>query len=118
MEFFKTSPAMRLGFSLAWQGRRAMNETILTLHPDASKRGVKIEKAKYDLIRNAILGTLKRDGPMPFMELAALLEDQMQGGFDGSVMWYYTTVKLDLEARGEIRRVPNTMPQLVELGSA
>lgn len=95
-----------------------MSETIQTLHPDPAKRGVKIEKSKYDLMRDAILGTLKRDGAMPFMELAALLEDQMQGAFDGSVMWYYTTVKLDLEARGEIRRAPNTKPQLVELGSA
>jgi hypothetical protein len=35
--------------------------------------------------------------------------------FNGSVMWYVTTVKLDLEARGEIKRVPNSRPQLVKL---
>ncbi len=39
----------------------------------------------------------------------------MQDSFDGSVMWYYTTVKLDLEARGEIRRVPGSRPQLIEV---
>lgn len=94
-----------------------MNETIQTLHPDPVKRGVNIEKTKYDSMKNAILETLKRDGAMPFVELAALLKDQMQGSFDGSVMWYFTTVKLDLEARGEIRRVPNTKPQRVELVS-
>jgi hypothetical protein len=94
-----------------------MAETFLTLHPDPAKKGVKIEKTKYDAMRNAILETLKRDGTMPFMELAALIEDQLHGRFDGSVMWYYTTVKLDLEARGEIRRVPKTQPQMVELGS-
>lgn len=92
-----------------------MNDTIMTLHPDAAKKGVKIEKAKYDLMRSAILAALKRNGAMPFIELAALLDDQMQGRFDGSVMWYCTTVKLDLEARGEIRRVPNAKPQRIEL---
>jgi hypothetical protein len=28
-----------------------------------------------------------------------------------SVMWYVTTVALDLEARGEIERVPGSKPQ-------
>ncbi len=93
-----------------------MTETILTLHPDSSKKGVRIEKNKYEAMRTAILETLKRDGAMTFTELAALLEDRMQANFGGSVMWYFTTVKLDLEARGEIRRVPKTKPQLVELG--
>lgn len=94
-----------------------MTETILTLHPNASKKGVRIEKTKDEDMRTAILETLKRDGAMTFMELAALLEDRMQSNFGGSVMWYFTTVKLDLEARGEIRRVPKTKPQMVELGS-
>jgi hypothetical protein len=31
------------------------------------------------------------------------------------VTWYVTTVKLDLEARGEVKRVPNSRPQLVKL---
>jgi len=29
-------------------------------------------------------------------------------------MWYYITVKLDLEERGEIRRVPGSRPELIE----
>lgn len=95
-----------------------MTETILTLHPDAGKKGVKIEKPKYDLVRNAILEALKNGGAMPFMELAALLDDRFHGKFDGSVMWYLTTVKLDLEARGEIRRLPNTKPQKLEVVAA
>lgn len=86
----------------------------MTLHPDVAKKGVKIEKRKYDLMRNTILDVLKR-GAMPIIELAALVDDQLQERFDGSVMWYYTTVKLDLEARGEIRRIPNSKPQKVEI---
>lgn len=86
----------------------------MTLHPDVAKKGVKIEKRTYDLMRNTILNVLKC-GAMPFIELAALVDDQLQERFDGSVMWYYTTVKLDLEARGEIRRIPNSKPQKVEI---
>jgi hypothetical protein len=44
-----------------------------------------------------------------------LVEDQLQENFDGSVMWYYTNVKLDMEACGEILRVPMTKPQLISL---
>jgi hypothetical protein len=92
----------------------AVEEPFLTIHPDATKQGVRIEKAKYDAMRIAILENLQRHGAMTFTQLGALLEDFMQGGFDGSLLWYYTTVKLDLEARGEIRRVPGSKPQLIE----
>jgi len=47
--------------------------------------------------------------------LGNLLEEQMIKNFDGSVMWYYTTVKLDMEARGEIRRVPDSRTQVLEI---
>lgn len=106
---------MCLPFIKALIARCGMNETVMTLHPDDAKKGVKIEKSKYDLMRNTILEILKRNGAMPFMELAVQVEDQLQGKFDGSIMWYYTTVKLDLEARGEIRRVLKSKPQKVEL---
>lgn len=92
-----------------------MSELIETLHPDSSKQGVRIEKQKYDVIRASILDLLRAHGPIPFTELSTLIEDQLQNKFDGSVMWYFTTVKLDLEARGEIRRVPKSKPQLIEL---
>jgi hypothetical protein len=92
----------------------AVAKPFLTLHPDSKKQGVRIEKAKYDAMRDAILENLRRHGAMTFTQLGAILEDYMQGNFDGSVSWYYTTVKLDLEARGEIRRVPGSRPQLIE----
>lgn len=92
-----------------------MNELIQTLHPDPSKQGVRIEKDKYEMMRESILLNLKQLGAVTFTELSAVVEDQLSGRFDGSVMWYFTTVKLDLEARGELRRVPKSKPQLVEL---
>jgi len=91
-----------------------MKETIRTLHPD-KKQGVNISKEKYEIIRKAIFSTLKQNKEMPFMKLARAVEKEVRGTFEGSVTWYVTTVKLDMEARGEVKRVPNSRPQLVKL---
>ena len=93
----------------------AKEEFFLTIHPEPRKQGARIEKTKYELMRNAILKNLHAYGSMSFTRLGNLLEEQLLKNFDGSVMWYYTTVKLDLEARGVIRCVPNTEPQLIEI---
>lgn len=91
-----------------------MKDMIRTLHPD-KKQGVNISREKYDTIHNAITTTLLQNQEMPFMKLARAVEKDLRGKFDGSVTWYVTTVKLDMEARGEVRRVPNSRPQLVQL---
>ena len=91
-----------------------MKDTIRTLHP-AKKQGVNISREKYDVIRNAILCVLQTQKEMPFMKLSRAVEKEVNGNFDGSVMWYVTTVKLDMEARGELKRVQNSRPQLVKL---
>ena len=91
-----------------------MKNMIRTLHPE-KKQGVNISKEKYDIIRKAILSTLNRQKEISFMNLSRAVEQVVNGTFDGSVMWYVTTVKLDLEARGEIKRVPHSRPQLVKL---
>ncbi len=91
-----------------------MKDTIRTLHP-ARKQGVKISREKYEIIHRAITSTLSQNGEMPFMKLARAVEKELRGKFEGSVTWYVTTVKLDMEARGELRRVPHSRPQLVRL---
>ena len=91
-----------------------MKDTIRTLHP-AKKQGVNISRGKYEVIRKAIFCVLQAQKEMPFMKLSRAVEKEVNGHFDGSVMWYVTTVKLDMEARGEIKRVPNSRPQLVKL---
>ncbi len=93
-----------------------MKERIRTLHPE-KKQGVNINKEKYEIIRKAIMTTLRKQKEMTFMNLSRAVEKEVRGNFDGSVTWYVTTVKLDLEARGEIKRVPNSRPQLVKLCS-
>jgi len=91
-----------------------MKDTIRTLHPE-KKQGVKISKEKYEIIRNAILCVLQTQKEITFMNLSRAVEKQVNGNFEGSVTWYVTTVKLDLEARGQIKRVTNSRPQLVRL---
>lgn len=91
-----------------------MKDMIRTLHPE-KKQGVNISKTKYEIIRKAILSALRTQKEMTFMSLSRAVEKEVNGNFDGSVMWYVTTVKLDLEARGIVKRVPNSRPQLVRL---
>ena len=88
---------------------------VLTLHPEPAKQGVWIEKAKYDMLRKSILDNLHMYGPLTFTELGSLVEDQLKYKLDGSIMGYYTAVKLDVEARGEIHRVPDFDSQLLKL---
>jgi hypothetical protein len=94
-----------------------MKDKIRTLHPE-KKQGVNISREKYDLIRDAILCVLRTQKEITFMNLSRAVEKEVNGKFEGSVTWYVTTVKLDMEARGEIRRVPNSRPQLVKLARA
>ena len=91
-----------------------MEEKILTLHPEG-KAGVNISKAKYDQIREAMLGAIREHGELNFKELPREVESRLKKGFDGSIGWYVTTVKLDLEARGEIERIPGKSPQRLRM---
>jgi hypothetical protein len=67
------------------------------------------------MIREAILCVLQAHKEITFMNLSRAVEKEVNEKFDGSVTWYVTTVKLDMEARGEIKRVPKSRPQLVKL---
>ena len=91
-----------------------MKDMVKTLHPE-KKQGVNISREKYEIIRKAIMSEMRTNKEMTFMKLSRAVEKEVRGKFDGSVMWYVTTVKLDLEARGELCRVPNSRPQLVRL---
>jgi len=91
-----------------------MKDMIRTLHPQ-KKQGVNISKEKYEIIRKAILNTLHAQKEITFMRLSRAVEKEVNGNFEGSVMWYVTAVKLDLEARGQVKRVPNSRPQVVRL---
>ena len=93
-----------------------MTEThVYCEHPDPAKKGVRILAWKYDLVRKAILATVPFSSEgTPFSNLAPVLKGSLSGEEAkklGSINWYVTTVKLDLEAKGIIERVPNASPQ-------
>lgn len=89
-------------------------DRILTLHPEEGKKGVNIERRKYEQVKGAILDALERSGGMTFTQLTQAVEKELEGHFEGSVSWYVTTVKLDLERRGMVKREGKS-PQVVRL---
>lgn len=89
-----------------------MSDRTLTLHPEG-KQGVNIDTAKYEVIKSAILDALDTQQGISFGALTQSVVDKLGKSFDGSISWYVTTVKLDLEARGLIERVPGSKPQRV-----
>ena len=86
-----------------------MEAKLMTRHPEG-KAGVNIDRQKYDTIKKAILAELK-SGDISFSDLNKNIKTKLKGSFDGSIPWYVITVKLDLEARGVIKRVPGSGPQ-------
>ena len=94
------------------QGRR-----ILTRHPEG-KQGVNIRREKYDAMKAAILRCVRSRREVPLQVVRSDMENELLGRFEGSVSWYFTTVKLDLEARGVLQRVPGKQPQRIRLQEA
>lgn len=92
-----------------------MEDRIETQHPDPGKQGVNIERGKYDAVQAAIVDALRMNGEMTFNDLMKAVEERLGARFEGSVNWYYTAVKLDLEARGVIERVGKSSPQRIRL---
>lgn len=85
---------------------------ILTRHP-AGKKGVNILKRRYDVIKDYILKTLEKEGEITYQSLNDKAEDDLHNTFDGKVGWYVVSVKLDLEAREIIERIPKTSPHKI-----
>jgi len=90
-------------------------EKILTLHPEEGKQGVNISRTKYEMIRQAILDAVRSQGTITYQGLVSLVEYNLRNRFEGSIPWYVTTVKLDLEARGEIERISGSREQTFKI---
>ena len=90
-------------------------DKVQILNPQRGKAMPRIDARKYTLVRRAILHILRRSQVgIPFGELADRVSWELTPGERdtlGSIAWYTTVVKLDLEARGEIERVPGATPQ-------
>ncbi len=80
-----------------------MDNKILTQNPDPTKKGVSIDRDKYDFIHSEILKALKDKGPLGAMQLVKELDSRVgDKKFGGSVGWYTTAIRLDMEAKKEI----------------
>ncbi len=91
-----------------------LSDKILTMHPQG-KKGVNISREKYDTIRAFILKTLKKHKQISYQDLNDLAEEKLADSFEGSIPWYIVSVKLDLEARKIIERIPKTSPHELQL---
>jgi len=81
-------------------------------HP-AGKKAVSMDKGKYDVLKTPLLNHLKTQGESTHKEiLRAITEDfeKNKTKFEGSVEWHMEWVKLDLEARKEIKRIEGKSP--------
>ena len=74
--------------------------------------GTRISKTKYNAYKKAILKVVpKSKEGITFNELPKAVKRVLPKDVDGSVNWYTVCVKLDLEARGMIERIPGAKPQ-------
>jgi hypothetical protein len=90
-----------------------MNDKIQLKHPQG-KKPISMSKEKYDLLKPALLQCLRAQGKATFGELSSAIAKDFKSRkqpFEGSLPWHLEWVKLDLEARKAIRRVPRTSPQ-------
>ena len=83
--------------------------------PTEGKRPTRIDRWKFDTVREAILEVVPPEGDgILFRDLPKLVKGKLPRwlpGELGSIGWYATTVKLELEVRGEIARVEGSKPQ-------
>ena len=85
-------------------------------HPDPTKKTASIARDAYDVARRTVLAIVPADEPGITLndylnEVATRLP--AANGWDGSLSasWYAMALKLDLEARGELKRINRKPPQ-------
>jgi hypothetical protein len=88
-----------------------------TKNVNKGSRGFAVTAEKYEPIRKAILASATRNKEgVSFKELVASVNGLVGKELfpkQGSVSWYTKVVQLDLEADGQIERVPDVTPQRV-----
>ena len=91
-----------------------MTDKILTLHPEG-KKGVNIDLGKYNLIKETIINIIQSHGEISYQEMSKIAIEELNHKFSGSIPWYVVTVKLDMEAREIIERIPSTRPHSLRM---
>ncbi|MGB7203821.1 MAG: hypothetical protein WBD16_16360 [Pyrinomonadaceae bacterium] len=94
-------------------------EQLMQLRHPAGKKAVSMDKGKYDALKKPLLNRLKTKGESTHSEiLQAITEDfeRNKTKFEGSIEWHMEWVKLDLEARNEIKRIGDKSPIKFAIG--
>ncbi|MFD2639551.1 DUF6958 family protein [Piscibacillus salipiscarius] len=92
-----------------------MGNRIKLQHPNSDKHMQSIDKEKYNQIKDVILSVIEKHEGITFKELSKEVLTAVKDSFDGSPSWYCTAVKLDLEARGLIKRIDSKSPQRLKI---
>lgn len=93
-------------------------EMMEALHPDPDKQGTRVTKSTYLVYKAALLTVIPdtEEGicfsDLPEAIVPFLPEDVAENTSAG---WWVTTVKLDLEARGMIERIPGKGKQRLRM---
>ena len=96
----------------------ATTARIQLRNPDPQKKGARIARDQYDIARRVALATLPKSGAgMTLTDFRAGVVKRLARATgwdkDASPSWYSMAIKLDLEARGEIKRVGKAPQRLV-----
>lgn len=95
--------------------KKPRTTSTLNVNYARGKGGTRVDAEKYEIMRKAILKAVPRSTTgIAFKDLPAAVAKALKTADRarfGSIAWYATTVKLDLEARGLIERIPGSKPQ-------
>ncbi len=107
--------ALLTAFSVQGCGPKRPTEIMPKMEcrsPNGLRENKNIFVWKYDRVREVILKVLpKGEEGMPFPELKAKAEKRFYDSENesiGKLSWYIETVTLEMEARGELERFPET----------
>ncbi|RAW00630.1 DUF6958 family protein [Pseudochryseolinea flava] len=84
------------------------DKVIFTKHPEG-KKGACISKDDYVQLRESILTVLEQTDRITLPELIDIIQRNLPLDGHANIAWRILVVKLDLEAKGLIRSVPNRL---------
>ena len=86
---------------------------IVVFADDAATVGAAAETHEIEEMADALVEALDQEGQLTFQKLRSAVEARLEGRFEGSIGWYFTTIKL--EARGIVVRIGSGSPQRLQL---
>ncbi|HSR52683.1 MAG TPA: hypothetical protein VLV83_17820 [Acidobacteriota bacterium] len=92
-------------------------EKVTCRTPNPGKKATNIDRWKFDAVHSAILQAVPSEEPGLYFrdlpkEVAKRLTPHEKKRL-GSISWFTTTVKLEMEVRGELRRLSKSPQRLL-----